>query len=89
MYLARLHFVDPDGGVCFRVNPKKWVRPVVGELNLDQVLAGWASRPIIFKNSVWAAAAAISSIKNKSSSFVPGSPRWAAGFAQSFHALQK
>jgi len=39
MFLGGADFLDPDGPMCPRVNPEKWVLPMVCEFYLDRVVA--------------------------------------------------
>ena len=70
-----------------RIDPDEWVSPLVGELDLDQMVAFGASWSISLEDRVRALAAAIHTVENQVSALIMCYSRRTTSFAEGSHSL--
>jgi len=86
---GHFHLVESYGATRLRVDPQEGVFPIVRELNLDRMVAPWASRPPRLEDRVWALALAVDTFQDKLSPFITGNPRRTASFTEGSHFLHQ
>ena len=83
----RQDFVNLHGGMRSRIDPDEWVSPLVGELDLDQMMAFGASWSVSLEDGVRASAAAVHTFEDQVSTLIMCHSRWTASFAEGSHSL--
>jgi len=89
MSLGRLHFVEPNGFMGLRVDPKKWVLPSICKLNLHLMIAHYAAWPPRLKYGFRAFASATNIFENQFPSFESRDSRGTTGLAEGSHILRR